>query len=249
MKIQPETGNNQTQIKVLLVDDDRKFCRLVQEYLNSMGFDVEVAHTGSKCLEMVASQNFQAIVLDVMMPGMDGFEVLRKLRRTSDIPVLMLTALGEETDRIVGLEMGADDYVPKTFSTRELLARLRAVIRRHQSSERHKTQSGSGDALVVGELHINLSSRTVRLGEQDICLTSFEFDLLHSLARSAGCILTRDQLLNTVAGRGYEVFDRSVDVHISSLRKKLGDDPKNPVYIRTIRSAGYMLQATGGQKI
>lgn len=248
MERRTETGNNQAGMKVLLVDDDRKFCRLVQEYLNSMGYVVDIAHTGSEGLEMASSGKFQAIILDIMMPGMDGFEVLRKLRQTSDVPVLMLTALGEETDRIVGLEMGADDYVPKTFSTRELLARLRAVIRRHVKSERHATQSETGDILTVGNLRINLSSRAVRLGEENIILTAFEYDLLLSLAKSAGRILTRDQLLNAVAGRDYEVFDRSVDVHISSLRKKLGDDPRNPVYIRTIRSAGYMLQIAGGQQ-
>lgn len=246
---QSQTGNDQVGTKVLLVDDDRKFCRLVQEYLNSMGYVVEIAHTGKEGLEMAVSGSFQAIILDIMMPGMDGFEVLRQLRRTSDIPVLMLTALGEETDRIVGLEMGADDYVPKTFSTRELLARLRAVIRRYVKSERHRMRSLTGDALTVGSLRISLSSRTVQLGGKDVGLTAFEFDLLLSLARSAGRILTRDQLLNAVAGREYEVFDRSVDVHISSLRKKLGDDPRNPIFIRTIRSAGYMLQAPGGQHV
>jgi DNA-binding response OmpR family regulator len=231
------------------VDDDRKFCRLVQEYLNSMGYVVEVAHTGKEGFEMAVSGDFAAIILDIMMPEMDGFEVLRKLRHTSDTPVLMLTALGEETDRIVGLEMGADDYVPKTFSTRELLARLRAVIRRHVKSKHHRLQQGTGDLLTVGNLRISSSSRSVKLGEQDICLTAFEFDLLLSLARSAGRVLTRDQLLNAVAGRDYEVFDRSVDVHISSLRKKLGDDPLAPVYIRTIRSTGYMLQVPDNQKV
>ncbi len=248
MKHQTETESSNTGTKVLLVDDDRKFCRLVQEYLNSMGYEVSVAHTGGEGLEMAASGSFRAIILDVMMPEMDGFEVLRKLRQTSDIPVLMLTALGEETDRIVGLEMGADDYVPKTFSTRELLARLRAVIRRHTRAEHHKRPSETVDSLTVGDLRINRSSRSVRLGEKHIDLTAFEFDLLVSLAGSPGRILTRDQLLNAVAGREYEVFDRSVDVHISSLRKKLGDDPRNPIYIRTIRSSGYMLQAPDKQQ-
>ena len=247
MKKQIQTGNDQAGTKVLLVDDDRKFCRLVQEYLNSMGYVVDVAHTGEEGLEIALSGNFTAIILDIMMPGMDGFEVLRKLRQTSNIPVLMLTALGEETDRIVGLEMGADDYVPKTFSTRELLARLRAVIRRHIISENHLAQARTGDTLTVGELQINLSSHSVQLGKQEIILTAFEFDLLVALARYAGKILTRDQLLNAVAGRDYEVFDRSVDVHISSLRKKLGDDPRKPLFIRTIRSAGYMLQIQDSQ--
>jgi DNA-binding response OmpR family regulator len=250
MERQTQTGSDQVGTKVLLVDDDRKFCRLVQEYLHSMGYKVTVAHTGGEGLEMAVSADFQAIILDIMMPGMDGFEVLRKLRQTSDVPVLMLTALGEETDRIVGLKMGADDYVPKTFSTRELLARPRAVIRRHVIFEHHRRmQPKTGDVLTVGDLRINLSSRTVRLGEQTIVLTAFEFDLLVSLARSAGQVLTRDQLLNAVASRDYEVFYRSVDVHISSLRKKLGDNPRKPAYIRTFRSTGYMLQTPNGKHV
>ena len=232
--------NSRTEIRVLLVDDDRKFCRLVQEYLAPMGFLVEAVHTGSAGVEKALSGEYRAVILDVMMPGGDGFETLRKLRQDSDIPVLMLTALGEETDRIVGLEMGADDYVPKTFSTRELLARLRAVIRRGTIAGKAAAES-TGDVLTVGELTVNLSSHVVRMGTQDLSLTAVEFDILALLARSAGCVLTRDQLLDAVAGRKYEVFDRSVDVHISSLRKKLGDDPREPAYIRTVRSVGYML--------
>jgi len=230
-------------MKVLLVDDDRKFCRLVQDYLKPMGFDVTMAHDGIEGLEKAASESFHAVILDIMMPGEDGLEVLKRLRQTSNVPVLMLTALGEEADRIVGLEMGADDYVPKTFSTRELLARLRAVIRRHAAAEAKKPSLNSDDLITAGKLEINMKSRTVSMHGENIELTAFEFDLLTALAKSAGCVLTRDQLLDAIAGREYEVFDRSVDVHISLLRKKLGDDPKEPRYIKTIWSVGYMLRA------
>ncbi len=235
-------------MKVLLVDDDRKFCRLVRDYLDPMGFDVTMAHNGIEGLEKAASEPFHAVILDIMMPGEDGFGVLRKLRETSTVPVLMLTALGEEADRIVGLEMGADDYVPKTFSTRELLARLRAVIRRHANAEAARANLSAEGFLTVGRLEINLKSRTAAMDGEALDLTAFEFDLLAALARSVGCVLTRDQLLNAVAGREYEVFDRSVDVHISSLRKKLGDDPREPRYIKTVWSVGYMLRPQEGDE-
>ncbi len=227
-----------SEIKVLIVDDDIKLCRLVKDYLGPMGFEVEAAHTGTIGLRKALSGHFQVLILDVMLPEMDGFEVLKQLRKESDIPVLMLTALGDETDRIVGLEMGADDYLPKTFSTRELLARLRAVTRRYY----HKTESHLNDesTIIVGNLRINHSSRTAQLKEDTLMLTPIEFDLLVSLAKAAGRVLTRDQLLDAVSGREYEVFDRSVDVHISSLRRKLGDNPKEPTFIKTVRSVGYM---------
>jgi two-component system response regulator CpxR len=237
----------QGRVKVLLVDDDRKFCRLVRDYLDPMGFDVSVAHNGVEGLEKALSESFQAVILDIMMPGEDGFGVLRRLREKSTVPVLMLTALGEEADRIVGLEMGADDYVPKTFSTRELLARLRAVIRRHANAMAEKAQSSDEENITVGEIDINLPSREASRNGEKLDLTAFEFDLLAALARSVGRVLTRDQLLNAVAGREYDVFDRSVDVHISSLRKKLGDDPKDPRYIKTIWSVGYMLRPQEGE--
>ncbi len=240
-----ETEHN--RMKVLLVDDDRKFCRLVQNYLKPMGFDVEIAHNGIDGLEKATSESFHAVILDIMMPGLDGLGVLQKLRQTSNVPVLMLTAMGEEVDRIMGLEIGADDYVPKTFSTRELLARLRAVIRRNLNTEAGSSIQNSDGLVTVGGLKINLPARTALLNDQDLDLTAFEFDLLTALARSAGRVLTRDQLLDAVAGREYEVFDRSVDVHISTLRKKLGDDPRDPRYIKTIRSVGYMLRSQKGE--
>jgi len=235
-------------IKILMVDDDKKLCRLVADYLGPMGYDVAAAHNGVRGLEMILAGDYEAVILDVMMPGMDGFEVLKRLREKSDIPVLMLTAMGEETDRIVGLEMGADDYLPKTFSSRELLARLRAVTRRHSMSHHQAATETADKALIFGELQIDTSARTARLGEKTLNLTPVEYDLLTSLARAAGRVLTRDQLLDAVAGRNYEVFDRSVDVHISSLRRKLGENPRNPGFIQTVRTAGYMFKDPGNQK-
>ncbi len=237
------------RIKVLIIDDDRKLCRLVGDYLGPMGYDVEAAHTGPAGLAMAMAGDFQVVILDVMMPEMDGFEVLKKLRKASDIPVLMLTALGDETDRVVGLEMGADDYLPKTFSTRELLARLRAVTRRSFKTERPEPAPPSDLTLSIGDLQIFQTSRTARLGAETLPLTPLEFDLLVCLVKAAGRVLTRDQLLDAVAGRSYEIFDRSIDVHISSLRRKLGDTPRSPKFIRTVRSAGYMFQAPGLQPL
>ncbi len=240
--------NSSSKMKILIVDDDKKLCRLVADYLGPMGYDVEAAHNGAQGLQMTREGDYHAVILDVMMPQMDGFEVLKRLRKESDIPVLMLTARGEETDRIVGLEMGADDYLPKTFSSRELLARLRAVTRRHIVSERQAEFAAKDKALIFGNLEIEQSSRVVRLDSKTLNLTPIEYDLLTSLARSAGRVLTRDQLLDAVAGRDYEVFDRSVDVHISSLRRKLGEDPRNPVFIQTVRSAGYMFKKPEDQQ-
>jgi DNA-binding response OmpR family regulator len=241
-EIEPST------INILIVDDDRKLCRLVADYLEPMGYEVAAAHNGNQGLEMILNGDYQAVILDVMMPGMDGFEMLKQLRRESDIPVLMLTARGEETDRIVGLEMGADDYLPKTFSSRELLARLRAVTRRYLRSESRSASEPTDKVLIFGDLQIEQSSRTVRLGTKMLNLSPFEYDLLTSLARAAGRVLTRDQLLDAVAGRNYEVFDRSVDVHISSLRRKLGEDPRKPRFIQTVRTAGYMFKMPEDQK-
>jgi two-component system response regulator CpxR len=226
--------------KILMIDDDKKLCRLVADYLEPMGYDVHVAHNGAQGLEMIIKTDYRAVILDVMMPEMDGFEVLKRLRSESDIPVLMLTARGEETDRIVGLEMGADDYLPKTFSSRELLARLRAVTRRYDTSKKRPAAVPTDEIWKFADLHIEPGSRTVRLNQKPLVLTPIEYDLLACLARSAGRVRTRDQLLDAVAGRDYDVFDRSVDVHISSLRRKLGERPRNPRFIQTVRTVGYM---------
>lgn len=237
--------NLPVETKVLIIDDDIKLCRLIKDYLGPMGFDVDAAHSGAGGLKKALSGNFHVIILDVMLPEMDGFEILKQLRKESDIPVLMLTALGDETDRIVGLEMGADDYLPKTFSTRELLARLRAVTRRYY--HKSDTQLNDEGSIMVGELRIDNASRSARLKGDTLMLTPIEFDLLASLAKAPGRVLTRDQLLDAVAGRDYEVFDRSIDVHISSLRRKLGDKPREPIFIKTVRSAGYMFIDPKGQ--
>lgn len=229
---------NSRALRLLVIDDDRKLCRLIADYLAPMGYEVAAAHTGPEGAERAAAEPWHAVILDVMLPAMDGFEVLKKIRRSSDVPVLMLTARGDEADRIVGLEIGADDYLPKTFSTRELLARLRAVTRRGARS------AAPGDAAVeftAGPLRVNTASRAAVLGDQPLALTPVEFDLLASLIGAKGRVKTRDALLDEIRDRNYEVFDRSIDVHVSALRRKLGDDPKAPRYIRTVRAAGYML--------
>jgi DNA-binding response OmpR family regulator len=228
------------RLRLLVIDDDRKLCRLIAEYLGPLGYDVTAVHTGPEGLERATSAAWHAVILDFMLPGMDGLEVLKRIRRSSDVPVLMLTARGDEADRIVGLEIGADDYLPKTFSTRELLARLRAVGRRAVRATSPRAAEAERE-IVVGALRIQPASRTAALGDQPLVLTPVEFDLLISLARARGRVKTRDHLLEEIRDRDYEVFDRSIDVHISALRRKLGDDPKVPRFIRTVRSAGYML--------
>jgi DNA-binding response OmpR family regulator len=225
--------------RLLIIDDDRKLCRLVKEYLEPLGYSVEAAHNGPDGLEKVLNESWHAVILDVMLPGMGGFDVLRQLRRQSEVPVLMLTARGEEADRIVGLELGADDYLPKTFSSRELLARLRAVTRR--AAGRVPAPEAPPQEVVVGPLHLVPASRTAVLGDQPLALTPVEYDLLLSLARAKGRVKSREQLLLEIRDRDYEVFDRSIDVHISCLRRKLGDDPAAPRFIKTIRSVGYQM--------
>ncbi len=239
-QVEMET-ENYSKIRILIIDDDPKLCRLVKDYLEPMGYEVESAQTGPSGLEKVLSEEYQAVILDVMLPGMDGFEVLRRIRLASTVPVLMLTALGDESDRIVGLEIGADDYLPKTFSTRELLARLRAVTRRSTLTTNQTQAANEADDIVISDLRINQASRQVFLGNRALSLTPVEFDLLVCLARAADRVMSRDRLLDEISGRDYEVFDRSIDVHISSLRRKLDDDAKKPKYIKTVRSAGYML--------
>ncbi|HEY8945100.1 MAG TPA: response regulator transcription factor [Polyangiaceae bacterium] len=230
--------------RVLLVDDDRKFCRLLIDYLKPLGYDVVAAHTGPEGVDKALDGDWHAVILDVMLPGMDGLEVLKRIRTAkSNVPVLMLTARGEETDRIVGLEVGADDYLPKTFSTRELLARLRSVTRRAYRAP--AIQAVSDDEILVGPLRIMPAAHAAFLNNATLALTPVEFDLLLSLARSSGRVKTRDQLLEEIRNRDYEVFDRSIDVHVSALRRKLGDDAKSPRFIRTFRSAGYMLVDPG----
>jgi DNA-binding response OmpR family regulator len=224
--------------RLLVIDDDRKLCRLIGDYLSPLGYAVTAVHTGPEGVDKATEEEWHAVILDLMLPGMDGFEVLRRIRKKSDAPVLMLTARGDEADRIVGLEIGADDYLPKTFSTRELLARLRAVTRRSRGG---KKADEPETEVVVGNIRINTGAHTAAVGDQPLVLTPVEYDLLLALARSRGRVRSREALIEDIRDRHYDVFDRSIDVHISALRKKLGDDAKNPRIIRTVRSAGYMM--------
>jgi DNA-binding response OmpR family regulator len=226
--------------RILLVDDDRKLCALLADYLDPLGYEVVAVHTGPAGIESATGEAWHAVILDVMLPGMDGFEVLKAIRKVNTVPVLMLTGRGDETDRIVGLEVGADDYLPKTFSMRELLARLRAVTRRAVNTATPSAPENEPD-IVVGPLHISPSMRVATLDDIPLQLTPVEFDILAALARAKGRVKSRERLLEEIRDREWEVFDRSIDMHISALRKKLGDDVHAPRFIRTLRSAGYML--------
>ena len=236
------TSENPSGRPLLVVDDDRKLCGLIRDYLEPMGWNVSMRHTGTEGLAEAQAGEYEAVILDVMMPGMDGFDVLRELRKTSIVPVLMLTAMGDEADRIVGLELGADDYLPKTFSSRELLARLRAVTRRAVLAS--PTDEASVD-LVAGRLRVNEATHVALLRDETLELTALEFAILVSLMRSKGRVKSREALLEEVSERRFDVFDRSIDVHISQLRKKLGDDAKNPGFITTVRGVGYRFEEGG----
>lgn len=243
----PASPSAPGRIPILMIDDDRKLCRLVADYLGPLGFDVTPEHDGAEGVRRATAPDapWQAVILDVMLPSLDGFEILRRIRRVGDLPVLMLTARGDETDRIVGLEVGADDYLPKTFSPRELLARLRAVLRRTAAHPSPASGNASAPAAlleyIIGPLRVRPEARLALLHDQPLSLTPVEFDLLATLARAAGRVRSREALLDEIRDRHYDVFDRSIDVHISALRKKLGDDARQPRFIRTLRSAGYML--------
>ncbi|MGE9270953.1 MAG: response regulator transcription factor [Verrucomicrobiales bacterium] len=224
---------------LLVVDDDRKLAGLVKDYLAPLGWQVTMRHRGDEGLEEALTGDYEAVILDVMMPGMDGFDVLRELRKSSSVPVLMLTAMGEEADRIVGLELGADDYLPKTFSCRELLARLRAVTRR-ASAEVLEDEDSPKD-LVVAELRLSEASHVVTRGDEPVDLTALEFAILAALMKAKGRVKSREALLEDVSERRFDVFDRSIDVHVSQLRKKIGDSARSPRFIQTVRGVGYKL--------
>ena len=219
------------RMRLLVIDDDRMMCQLLTEYLAPNGYDVVVAYTGEEGVTRAAAGDIDAVILDVMLPGINGFKVLQKIRARSAVPVLMLTARGHEHERIAGLDGGADDYVSKAFSHRELLARLNAVVRRAKVTATGNVLEGAGVSL-------DSSKRVVRKGDTRLDLTPAEFDILHALMRANGRVLTREQLLHA-SERGLDVSDRSVDVHISSLRRKLGDEAKPAVCIETVRSLGY----------
>jgi two-component system, OmpR family, phosphate regulon response regulator OmpR len=219
--------------RILLIEDDSRLAAMVSEYLGGSGYRVTTAASGASGLERLGAEPYDALVLDLSLPDMDGLEVCRRLRAHWDLPVLMLTARGDATDRIVGLEIGADDYLPKPFEPRELLARLKAVLRRGN----YKTKSA---LLRFGRLEIDRDARAVRVAGVDKALTSFQFALLVTLAENAGRVLSRDALMDLLKGAKLEAFDRSIDVHVSRIRAAIEDDVKKPRRIITVRGAGYV---------
>ena len=221
-------------VRVLLIDDDQRLVELLASYLEQNGMSLTAAPDGARGLAAIDAAAFDAVLLDVMMPGLTGLEVFRRIRQKSRIPIIMLTAKGDETDRVVGLEMGADDYVSKPFSPRELLARLRAVLRR-------ASPDVVAERIQVAGIEIDVPSREVRASGKALELTGIEFDILLALARRAGRVVPRDALLEGAGRNDVIVGERTVDVHISHLRQKLGDDPRLPKLIKTVRGVGYVL--------
>jgi two-component system response regulator CpxR len=227
-------------VKILLIDDDAELCSLLVEFLSREGFSLECEHEGTRGLDRALHGGFDVVILDVMLPGLDGFEILRRLRGESRIPVLMLTARGEDMDRISGLEMGADDYLSKPFNPRELVARIRAILRR---LERPDSPDGP---LEVNGVRIVPGTREVSANGRKIEVTTFEFDILEWLMRSAGRVVSRDDLMEHLYNRKATAFDRSVDMHISHLRKKL--ETGQPI-IKTIRGVGYQFCRTPDEQV
>jgi two-component system phosphate regulon response regulator OmpR len=219
--------------RILLVEDDPRLAEMVSEYLGEAGYRVSIAAAGRAGLERLAREPFDALVLDLMLPDMDGLELCRELRAKSDVPLLMLTARGDAADRIVGLELGADDYLPKPFQPRELLARLRAILRRGKSAATAKL-------LRFGRLEIDCDAHAVRVEGEARSLTGYQFALLVAFAENAGRVLSRESLMDLVKGEPLEAFDRSIDVHVSRIRAVIEDDPKKPHRIITVRGAGYV---------
>jgi two-component system, OmpR family, phosphate regulon response regulator OmpR len=219
--------------RILVIDDDSRLAAMVSEYLAGAGYRVATAATGAAGLERLAKEPYNAVVLDLSLPDMDGLEVCRRLRSRSEVAVLMLTARGDATDRIVGLELGADDYLPKPFEPRELLARLKAILRRGK-------RTALDPVLTFGRLEIDRGARAVRLSGKEKPLTSIQFALLVALAENAGRVLSRDALMDIVKGEKLDAFDRSIDVHVSRIRAAIEDDAKKPRRIITVRGAGYV---------
>jgi two-component system, OmpR family, phosphate regulon response regulator OmpR len=220
--------------RILLVEDDPRLAEMLLEYLGQAGFGVTVASLGATALERLNEAQYDAVILDLMLPDMDGLEVCRRLRAQGDTPVLMLTARGDAVDRIVGLELGADDYLPKPFEPRELLARLRAIVRRRARG------AANEKALHFGRLELDTAARAVRLDGKPCELTGYQFDLLVALAKNAGRVMSREILMDLVKGEGFESFDRSIDVHVSRIRACIEDNPKKPRRVITVRTAGYV---------
>jgi len=219
--------------RILLIEDDQRLADMVADYLGQAEFRVATAATARDGEQRLKRETFDAVVLDLMLPDADGLDVCRRVRQTSDVPILMLTARGDAMDRVVGLEIGADDYLPKPFEPRELLARLRAILRRKSAPPAH-------DVRHFGRLEIDRGARLVRLDGEERVLTSYQFALLDALASHAGRVMSRDALMDLLKGESFEAFDRSVDVHISRIRAAIEDNPKKPRRILTVRGAGYV---------
>ena len=232
--------------RVLVIDDDVELCELVSEYLAPEGFTVDFADDGLEGAKRALAGDYAIIVLDVMLPGINGFEVLRRIRAKSRAPVLMLTARGADVDRIVGLELGADDYLPKPFNPRELVARIQAILRRTQGATPSAGSSPSPVTLTIGDVSLNTGARTVHRGGEIIDLTGAEFDLLAALLAKAGKVVSREELAGAALGRPLAPLDRSVDMHISSLRRKLGYEVNGIERIKAVRGSGYVYSVTGG---
>jgi two-component system response regulator CpxR len=228
--------------RILVVDDDQELCELLVQYLQRGGFSVECVYDGEAGLARAADGSFEVMILDVMLPGLTGFEVLRRLRRTSMVPVLMLTACGEDVDRIVGLELGADDYLPKPFNPRELVARIQAVLRRAAPGAARPGDAAAGASpIILNDLAIHLERREATYGGHLIPLTTVEFDVLRLLAVASGRVVSRVDISTAALGRAYTAYDRSVDMHVMNLRRKLQSFAGERVQIKTVRSAGYLL--------
>ncbi len=230
--------------RVLVIDDDQELTAMLVDYLTPEGFVVETVHTGEQGLTQALATEYGLIILDVMLPELNGLEVLRRLRVQSQSPVIMLTARGQEVDRIVGLEVGADDYLAKPFSARELLARMHAVLRR----TRPASATQPGDAIAVGDVVMDVRARTVRRGGDLVDLTSLEFDVLRVLLLAAGEVVSREDLFRRALQREHSVFDRSIDNHVSSLRKKLGAVVGGTERIKSVRNAGYVYSRTAREQ-
>jgi DNA-binding response OmpR family regulator len=221
--------------RVLMIEDDQGLAAMVGEYLDPLGIHITTCPTAGEGLRLLAKDSFDALILDVMLPDLDGFEVCRRVRAEHDVPILMLTARGDEMDRIVGLELGADDYLPKPFNPRELLARLRAILRRRSPAGGKREE-----ILRFGRLEIDRGARLVRVSGEERPLTSYQFDLLWALATHAGRVMSREALMDKLRGEEFEAFDRCLDVQISRLRAVIEEDPKHPRRIITVRGAGYV---------
>lgn len=226
--------------RLLVIDDDTELCELLQDYLTGQGFAVDTANHGDLGAEKALAGEYRLVVLDVMLPGINGFDVLRKIRERSSVPVIMLTARGDDVDRIVGLELGADDYLPKPFNPRELVARIRAIQRRAEGAAEGPQAASEQAEITLGDVTLCPASRTVRRGDEEIALTSVEFNLLQVLLSRAGQVISREELVEEVLGRQLSAYDRSIDVHVSALRKKLGHHAGNMERIKTIRGIGYL---------